>query len=85
MSRYNYACVCAHALASGAVSGNDVAVAQQECSSTLSQLIAAGVTSPEQIMGDPDFAAAKREGWFAPVLSSEGQQASASVSSAMHD
>ena len=77
--------MCAHALASSAVSGGDVTVAQQECLSTLSQLIAAGTTSPEQIKGDPDFAAAKQESWFAPILSSEGLQAPASVSSAMHD
>lgn len=62
-----------------------MAVAQQECLSTLSQLVAAGMTSPEQIRGDSDFAAAKQEGWFAPILSSEGLQAPASVSSAMHD
>lgn len=66
--RYNYACVCAHAMASGAVQGDDVAAAQQECLSTLSHLTAVGMTTPEQILKDPDFSQAKEQAWFSPVL-----------------
>ena len=65
--RYNYACVCAHAMASGAVQGDDMAAAQQECLSNLSHLTALGMTTPEQIMNDADFLQAKEQAWFAPV------------------
>ena len=65
--RYNYACVCAHAMASDAVQGDDVAAAQHECLSSLSHLTSLGMTAPEQIMSDPDFSQAREQAWFAPV------------------
>ena len=68
--RYNYACVCVHALASGALSGSDVAAAQQECVDTLMQLVAIGMTTSDQIKTDPDFLQAKQEAWLLPLLNS---------------
>ena len=55
-------------MASGAVRGDDIAAAQQECLSNLSHLTALGMTTPEQIMNDADFSRAKAQAWFAPVL-----------------
>ena len=60
--------MCAHAMASGAVQGDDIAAAQQECLSNLSHLTALGMTTPEQILKDPDFSQAKEKAWFSPVL-----------------
>ena len=59
--------MCAHAMASDAVQGDDVAAAQQECLSSLSHLTSLGMTAPEQIMSDPDFSQAREQAWFAPV------------------
>lgn len=65
--------MCTHALASGAVRGSDIAAAQRECLSSLRQLVAANMTTREQILNDPDFSQAKQEDWFSPVLASEAQ------------
>ena len=54
-------------MASGAVQGDDVAAAQQECLSNLSHLTALDMATPEQIINDPDFLQAKEQAWFAPV------------------
>ena len=62
--------MCAHALASGALSGSDVAAAQQECVDTLMQLVATGMITSDQIKTDPDFFQAKHEAWFLPLLNS---------------
>ena len=72
--RYNYACVCAHALTSGALTGSDVAAAQQECAATLTQLVLTGMTASDQILTDPDFARAQQEAWFPALLQSGALQ-----------
>ena len=72
--RYNYACVCAHALASGALTSSDAAAAQQECATTLTQLVSTGMTTSDQILTDPDFSRAKQEAWFMPLLQSGAYQ-----------
>lgn len=72
--RYNYACVCAHALSCGALTGSDVAAAQQECVRTLAQLVSMGMTTSHQILTDPDFSQANQEAWFSPLLQSGAMQ-----------
>ena len=62
-------------MASGAVQGDDVAAAQQECLSNLSHLTALGMTAPEQILQDSDFSHAKEQAWFSPVLGIDTEHA----------
>ncbi len=66
--------MCAHALTCGALTGSDVAAAQQECVTILAQLASIGMTTSDQIVTDPDFSRVRQEAWFLPLLQSGSTQ-----------